>query len=342
MGAELVDAVERFPCRIDDDEDSDTHPVDLTTLVRLARTAQRGAMDYLIVDDTLAGNPPFSGRRRDAFEAMRLAVRLAPKAHGMRIAPRVHSAWIEPARLLNALVRLELAAGGHLAWQLDMPDHPRSQTRGPELLAAIVKDVWAGEQAKSGLAAMARAHRARRMKEGLMPRRPRDHTDDAGPLLLVRARTQASARLGARHADLVRIAAANAADAAARRRDIRAEAERAGRDPSQIAVVADLTVCLNSVEANAMERAELIEAITDQPLGGDSATYVGTPEGLVDGMARWLETECCDGFTLLPASLPIDLVLAVDLVLPDLRGRGLVEAEAASSAEATSPAEAAA
>jgi alkanesulfonate monooxygenase SsuD/methylene tetrahydromethanopterin reductase-like flavin-dependent oxidoreductase (luciferase family) len=252
----------------------------------------------------------------------------------MRIAPRVHSAWTEPARLLNALVGLELAAGGHMAWQLDMPDYPRSQTRGPELLAAIVKDVWAGGRAKSGLAAMARAHRARRIQEGLMPRLPRDHTDDAGPLLLVRARTQASAEVGARHADVVRVVAANAAEACAKRRDIRAEAERAGRDPAQVAVVADLTVCLNSVEAHAMERAELIEAITDQRLGGDSATFVGTPEGLVDGMARWLEAECCDGFTLLPASLPIDLVLTVDMVLPELRGRGLVQTEAGDTSDA--------
>ncbi|MDR1293724.1 MAG: hypothetical protein LBK59_02005, partial [Bifidobacteriaceae bacterium] len=58
LGTELVDAVERFPCRIDDDEDCEGQPVDLGTLVRLARTAKRGAMDFLIVDDTLAGNPP--------------------------------------------------------------------------------------------------------------------------------------------------------------------------------------------------------------------------------------------------------------------------------------------
>jgi alkanesulfonate monooxygenase SsuD/methylene tetrahydromethanopterin reductase-like flavin-dependent oxidoreductase (luciferase family) len=324
LGTELVDAAGRFPCRIEDEDESDPGRLDLGNIVRLARTAERGGLDYLIVDDTLAGNPPFSGRRRDAFEAMRLAVRLASSAQGVRIAPRVHYAWIEPAGLLEALVGLELASAGPMAWQLDMHDHAHSLGRGPELWAAIVTDVWGGERPKTGLGALARAHRNRRVREGLATRRTSGLTDDAAPLLLVRACGEPSERLGARHADLVRIDAPDAPSARERRRRIRERAAGAGRDPDGVRVVVDVAICLNSVEEHAWARAELIESITSGPLGGAGARYVGTPEGLVEWMAYWLEEACCDGFTLLPASLPIDLVLAVDLVVPELRRRGLV------------------
>ncbi|MDR1426808.1 MAG: LLM class flavin-dependent oxidoreductase [Bifidobacteriaceae bacterium] len=324
LGTELVDAVDRFPCPIEDDQDFVGTRIDLGTLVRLARTAKRGAIDYLIVDDTLAGNPPFSGRRRDALEAMHLAVKLAPAAQGVRIAPRVHSGWVEPIRLLSSLVGLELAAAGRTAWQLDMPDHTQSRTRGPEMLAAIVEDVWSADKPKTGLAAIARAHRARRIREGNCVRH-RWAPDDAGPLLLIRASSSEAVRVGAQHADVIRISAANPEQAKQQRSRILAAAEHEGRNPDAVFVAVDLAICLNSVEANAAERADLIESITSRPLGGEGARYVGTPAGLAETMVQWLEGGSCDGFTFLPASLPIDLVLAVDRAIPELRSQGWAE-----------------
>jgi alkanesulfonate monooxygenase SsuD/methylene tetrahydromethanopterin reductase-like flavin-dependent oxidoreductase (luciferase family) len=148
--------------------------------------------------------------------------------------------------------------------------------------------------------------------------------DDGGPLLLVRAAGDASEQVGARHADLVRIAAPTAHEARVWRDRIRAAARRAGRHPDHVRVVADLTICVSSCDDHATARAELIETITAEPLGGAGARYIGTPDGLAEGMAKWLLSGSCDGFTLLPASLPIDLVLVVDLVLPQLRRQGLV------------------
>jgi alkanesulfonate monooxygenase SsuD/methylene tetrahydromethanopterin reductase-like flavin-dependent oxidoreductase (luciferase family) len=331
LGTELVDAVDRHPCQIEDDDSPEGPRVDLARMARLARTAERGGIDYLIVDDTLAGNPPFSGRRRSALEALHLAARLATAAQGVAVAPRVHSAWVEPSRLLDALVGLDLASPGPMAWQLDMPDSGPSAAHGPELLAAIVQDAWGERQPKTGLAAMARAQRARRLREGQATRSAAQQpAHDAGPLLLVRACNGDSVRLGARHADLVRVEAGAPGLAGAQRQALRAEAERCGRDPAQLYVVADITICLNSVEAHAAERAELIETITGHRLGGTGARYIGSPDGLVEALAAWLAAGACDGFTFLPSSLPIDLVLVVDLVLPELRRRGVIQPGAIS------------
>jgi alkanesulfonate monooxygenase SsuD/methylene tetrahydromethanopterin reductase-like flavin-dependent oxidoreductase (luciferase family) len=321
FGAELVDGVARHPSRIDADDDAGVPEVDLGAIVRLARTAERGGMDYLIIDDTLAGNPPFSGRRRDAMEALRLATRLAPNAQRLRLAPRVHASWVEPAPLLQGLVGLRLSSAGPTAWQLDMADHSPPQAQGPEVLAAIVQDVWATGEPKTRLAALARAQCHRRLREGTSVRRPADEADDAGPLLLVRACGEPSARVGANHADVVRIDAEDMDGASARRAAILARAEQAGRQPAEISVIVDVTVCLNSVDAHAAERADLIEAMTDERLGGEGARFIGTPEGLADMLGDWLAAEACDGFTFLPASLPIDLVLIVDRVIPELRRR---------------------
>jgi alkanesulfonate monooxygenase SsuD/methylene tetrahydromethanopterin reductase-like flavin-dependent oxidoreductase (luciferase family) len=126
----------------------------------------------------------------------------------------------------------------------------------------------------------------------------------------------------------VRIDAPDPDAARTQRTAILAEAERGGRDPGEVCVIVDLAICINTVSANASERFELIEAITTQRFGGDGARFVGTPQELAETLAMWLEADACDGFTFLPASLPIDLVLVVDRVIPELRRRGLVDAGA--------------
>jgi FMN-dependent oxidoreductase (nitrilotriacetate monooxygenase family) len=50
---------------------------------------------------------------------------------------------------------------------------------------------------------------------------------------------------------------------------------------------------------------------------------VGTPEKIVDDLVIWFDSEAADGFNIMPAILPQQLTLFVDLVIPELRRRGL-------------------
>jgi alkanesulfonate monooxygenase len=57
------------------------------------------------------------------------------------------------------------------------------------------------------------------------------------------------------------------------------------------------------------------------------AVVKGSPTQVADIMERWFREEGCDGFNLMPPFLPGGLDDFVDLVLPELRRRGLFRAE---------------
>jgi alkanesulfonate monooxygenase SsuD/methylene tetrahydromethanopterin reductase-like flavin-dependent oxidoreductase (luciferase family) len=148
---------------------------------------------------------------------------------------------------------------------------------------------------------------------------------------MVRCDTAEATQLGARRANVARCHVFDAEFAAGRRRQIRELAEAEGRDPDSVRVLADITVALSFEADNAKARRDMAEEMLGGRLGGDGARYVGTPEGLADHMCDWLEAGACDGFTVIPTSLPVDLVLLVDAVVPELQARGCFPTEYAVS-----------
>src|SRR3954451_24890543 len=53
----------------------------------------------------------------------------------------------------------------------------------------------------------------------------------------------------------------------------------------------------------------------------------GSPQQIADIMEEWFVNEACDGFNIMPPYLPGALDDFVDLVIPELRRRGLVRTE---------------
>jgi alkanesulfonate monooxygenase SsuD/methylene tetrahydromethanopterin reductase-like flavin-dependent oxidoreductase (luciferase family) len=54
---------------------------------------------------------------------------------------------------------------------------------------------------------------------------------------------------------------------------------------------------------------------------------VGTPESIADELQSWFENEGADGFNIMPPHLPGGLTDFIELVLPELRRRGLFRTE---------------
>jgi alkanesulfonate monooxygenase SsuD/methylene tetrahydromethanopterin reductase-like flavin-dependent oxidoreductase (luciferase family) len=54
---------------------------------------------------------------------------------------------------------------------------------------------------------------------------------------------------------------------------------------------------------------------------------IGTPKDIVDDMQEWVEAGAADGFNLCPPVLPLGLDQTVELVLPELRARGMFRTE---------------
>jgi alkanesulfonate monooxygenase SsuD/methylene tetrahydromethanopterin reductase-like flavin-dependent oxidoreductase (luciferase family) len=324
LGSELVGSVDRLPSRLEFDDDESERPpspLDLGALARLARLAQRGVLDYISIDETLAGNPPFSGRRRSGLDPVRLAARLAAATEGIYLVPLVRANWVEPSGLLEALVSLEIASGGRHGWELALQQGAPPAGHSGELLTAIVEDTWSSADPLTRLAASARAFRRRRLdwsrsKGAPGPSAPRP------PVQVMRADSPGLAGFVAKRAQVARITAASGEDAAAKRSALRDAADGAGRDANSLKVLVDLTVTLAEDPAHAEARKDLAEEITGGRLGGDGIRFVGTPAALAAACVEWVAEGFCDGFTFLPTSLPVDLMLLVGGVTPALAAAG--------------------
>lgn len=61
--------------------------------------------------------------------------------------------------------------------------------------------------------------------------------------------------------------------------------------------------------------------------GRGHRTFVGTPEQLADDLERWFRAGAADGFNFMPPSIPAQLEVFVDHVIPILQRRGLFREE---------------
>ncbi|MDR1394153.1 MAG: LLM class flavin-dependent oxidoreductase [Bifidobacteriaceae bacterium] len=323
LGSELVGGVARIPNRVDlEDDDSDRSPrvPDLGEAARLARLAQRGVLDYISIDDALAGNPAFSGRRRGGLDAIRLASRLAPATEGIFLVPLVRASWVEPSNLIEALIDLEAASGGRHGWELQLHDNHSPMEHSGQLLSAIVDDTWSDAEPLTRLAAQARALRKRRTDWNASP----GHASAASgqPVHVMRADTPESAALAAARADVARLTVRNQDDALAKRQSLRQATADCGRPADALKVLIDLTLVLAHDQSHAEARRDLAEEITGRRLGGPGIRFVGTPTALAEACVDWVDSGACDGFTFLPTSLPVDLAMVVREVTPVLTAAG--------------------
>jgi alkanesulfonate monooxygenase SsuD/methylene tetrahydromethanopterin reductase-like flavin-dependent oxidoreductase (luciferase family) len=79
-----------------------------------------------------------------------------------------------------------------------------------------------------------------------------------------------------------------------------------------------------------MARAEdlTVRQIIGRLAGGRGhRTLVGTPEQVADDLQLWFENGAADGFNFMPPSIPDQLEVFVDNVIPILRQRGLFRTE---------------
>ena len=134
-------------------------------------------------------------------------------------------------------------------------------------------------------------------------------------------------------ADVILINCADTASARTACDEIRASAAAASRGPLSLRVLPNVFAVLGANDAEAeARRAELHDAIEPdlaralaesgrrETLG--ALSFVGTPERLADQLADWHAETACDGFNILPSTLPHDLRLIADRATPELRHAG--------------------
>ncbi|WP_031362797.1 hypothetical protein [Caballeronia sordidicola] len=61
--------------------------------------------------------------------------------------------------------------------------------------------------------------------------------------------------------------------------------------------------------------------------GNGCRVLIGTPAGVVDDLQHWFESGAADGFNICPATLPQGIDDLAELVIPEMRRRGLFRTE---------------
>ncbi len=312
-------------------------PFDGERFLHLVRTADRGLLDFVSLDEGFLlhpGRSQVTGRLDTAVAAARAARVTA----GVGLVAAVDTVHVEAAHAAVALSSIDRASSGRAGWQATrqaaLPEPDEAWAARVELGIQSVTQVWTGRPGTGGGAVQLDAEgRFRVDHDGIrfaVRGRPADGGDalpQVPPPVVVRVRSEASAALAGRTADVARIAVTDAAHAVRLRRLVRDSALSAGRDPEDLRVLAEVYVVLAAERASARARLELVEALEGRESMGGGLVVADTPHELATLVADWTGVGAVDGFLLRPSSLSSDLDAITDHLVPALQRARLYRTE---------------
>lgn len=387
--------------------------VNFTHYAELARTAERGTLDFLFLPDSSAmRGADMTALSRTAiryvaqFEPLTLLGALAAVTERIGLTATVSATYNEPYHSARMIASLDHISQGRAGWNLvtsqnpyeaynfglsEHPEHAVRYRRAHEF-AEVVKglwdtwsdDAWVRDKesgqffAPDGIRPL--EHRGEHFSVRgpmNMPRSPQGH-----PVTLQAGSSGPGRDLAAATADVVFTAQHDKEDVRAFTKDVRERAEKYGRDPYSVQIMAGVFPFVGRTQAEAEEKVERLQDLIEPEVGlallaselghVDLSGYdldgplpelppsnsgrgrrdllvrmaadeglsvrqlykrvagarghrqvVGTAESIADELADWFESGVVDGFIVMPPSLPDGLDDFVDLVVPELRRRGL-------------------
>lgn len=307
-----------------------------------ARLAERGVLDFVTLKDGFARPGP---------DALAVLARVAPETRRIGLVPTVTTTHTEPFHVQAAVATLDWVSRGRAGWWLDVSATEREARlvgRRPAASAAAlwhkageVADaagrLWDSTEEDAGAQDPATGHRGGRHPvdftgsafsvrgPSTVPRPPQGH-----PVRVVDATEVPARSTAARYADVALVRAADSAQAAAVREELRSAAARFGRDPRTLRVLASLVVDLGGGEVTAEPGwGSLPPGRGNGRRGGTRRgaqgppLYRGGPVDLAELIAAWHGQGAVDGFHLVPAEPRRDLERLVNGTVVLLQHRGL-------------------
>lgn len=312
-------------------------PFDGERFLQLVRTADRGLLDLVTLDEDFLLHPGRSQvtGRLDTVVATARAARVTA---GIGLVSTVDTVHLDAAHAAVALSSVDRASSGRAGWQAvrqtAVLEPDEAWASRVELGIQSVTRVWTGRPGTGGGAVELDAEgRFRVDHDGIRfavrgrPARGGEPLSRSRPPVVVRVRSEASAALAGRAADVVRIAVTDAAQAVRLRRLVRDAALSAGRDPEAVRVLAEVYVVLAAERASARARLELVEALEGTEPARGAHVVADTPDELAVLIADWAAVGAADGFLLRPSSLSTDLDAITDHLVPALQRAGLFRTE---------------
>src|SRR5690625_1059952 len=227
-----------------------------------------------------------AGRRRrdDWLDGAVATSRLARHTTSAALVAAVSLTRTRPENVGGAIASVHRASAGRAGWQLE------TGADVPQRAVDAVLRQWQGRQQR--------------------------------PRVVVPVRNAVDAELAAARGDVARLSVATFDEARAAREAIRSAAQDWGRSPDDVQVLVDVHALISADAASAAARWDLLNSLEEVPKPYPLRSH-GTAADLVELWSSWVRGGAADGFTVIPASLPTDVVALVHEVIPALRAKGL-------------------
>jgi alkanesulfonate monooxygenase SsuD/methylene tetrahydromethanopterin reductase-like flavin-dependent oxidoreductase (luciferase family) len=314
--------------------------------VRLAREAERGSFDFVVLEDGFDRPAAGRGQRGGRLDALLTLARVAPVTSTIGLVAAVSTTHTEPFHISKNVATLDIVSAGRAGWKVTVSTSEADAELFGRKPAApldelydeagdaieVVRRLWDSWEDDAVIRDTATGRYVDRDKlhyidfEGrffsvrgpsVTPRSPQGQ-----PVVVVDATAAAAVRVAGERADIALVECADASAAADAAAEVRAVAASVGRD-DEVAVLAVVDVLLGADAAAARAERDRLDALAGEAVSRSTALdFVGAPGELAALIDGWLGADALDGFVLRPARLPHDLVRIADDVMPILRQRG--------------------
>lgn len=295
---------------------------DVRAFIEVVQELERGLFDAVFLGETTGVMPgPGAAHQHDSMvneslDPTLLLAAIAPATSHIGLVTTASTSLTQPRSLARLLASLDRLSGGRAGWNVvtsRFETEARNFGLAPQALRSprrydvatefvdIVKALWDG-----------------RGDEALgLPGPPQGH-----PVIMQAGTSEAGRELTAREADLA-LTSGGGWQAREVRDDLRRRAERHGRDPDSLVVLAVLPAILvadTRVEADTLLRE--FTALLHPDERDHHGILAGTANDIADVMESWLDGGAADGFALGFPYLQGPVAAFTRLVIPELQRRG--------------------
>jgi alkanesulfonate monooxygenase SsuD/methylene tetrahydromethanopterin reductase-like flavin-dependent oxidoreductase (luciferase family) len=334
----------------------DARPKDLLTAgywLDLVREAERGLVDFVTIEDSLAlqTDDPFrtderTDRVRGRLDAVLVASRVAPLTQHVGLVPTAVVTHTEPFHLSKAIATLDYVSAGRagIRVQVSLKEHearlfgrrtvPPVEDAFAEAAdyVEVLRRLWDSWEDDAEIRDVAtgrfvdvdKLHPADFTGRwfsvkgvSITPRPPQGQ-----PIVTALAHQTVPYGLVGTSADVGYVTPRDTEHAREIVAEIRAAQSAAGRSEEPLHVFGDVVVFLDDDEAAARSRKDRLDERAGDEYRSDATVFTGTPAGLADLLLDW-QAAGLTGFRLRPGALPHDLTAITDGLVPELQRRGV-------------------
>lgn len=323
----------------------------------LVQEAERGLLDFVSIDDRFAATRAVDGETPEVvhgnLDSALIAARVAPVTDRIGLVPTAIAPHTEPFHISKSIATLDYVSTGRAGLRVRASGDPREfanigRRAAPALEGSsseaavaeafgevgdyveVVRRLWDSWEDDAEIRDTATGRFVDRKRlhyidfespnfsvrgPSITPRPPQGQ-----PPVALLAHDERGYALAGAAADLTLTTPRDARHAADIATQVRQQTTAAGREASQVRVLADLVVFLEASTAAAAERKNSLDDLAGAEFASDAAVFVGTSEDLADLLLEW-SAAGLDGFRLRPGVLDRDLERITRELVPSLQRR---------------------